>query len=372
MHHVNRSANPEQQKSSNWQHQLVTAWQSRGWLACLLWPVSLLARVYWEITQWIHRRRPAVSMPGAIPWVVVGNVVVGGAGKTPTTMALVRHWQQQGRRPGVVSKGHGRVIPKGFDTPIEVTAHTPAHQSGDEPLLIHQATGAPVAVGPDRLATGQWLLKQHPELDLLICDDGLQDSNLTPTARVIVFDDRGTGNGWMLPAGMLRQPWPLRHVHAGDVVLYTASPSAPLQESQNLPVYTATRQLDEQAINALGIRQSLAELAQSGPATAWAGIARPDRFFSMLQQTGVVLNKTLALEDHQHFDDHLHSKLMNELKWEKVFFTEKDAVKLFPSLQQTKEIASNAWAVPLVMTLPPAFLAELDARLSFAHGSQAA
>jgi len=354
----------------NWQQQLMAAWQSRGWLACLLWPVSLLARIYWEISQFIHRQKPSKPTPGAIPWVVVGNVVVGGAGKTPTTMALVRHWQRQGRRPGVISKGYGRVKPTGVDHPIEVTAHSPASQCGDEPLLIQQTTGAPVAVGPNRLATGQWLRERHPEIDVLICDDGLQDANLTPTARVIVFDDRGIGNGWMLPAGMLRQPWPPRHLRPGDVVLFTATPSSPVKWPESRAAHTATRKLDLQAVNALGTRQSLAELAQSGPATAWAGIARPERFFAMLEQTGVALDSTFALEDHQHFDDFLYSKLFNELMRKTVFFTEKDAVKLFPALRQAGEIGARAWAVSLVIDLPPALLTELDARLSFGHGSQ--
>ena len=134
----------------------------------------------WLLREWRHRVGPTPpALP--VPLVVVGNVVVGGAGKTPTTIALVQHWQRQGRRPGVVSKGHGRRPPAGQrDVPLLVHGQSPATQVGDEPLLIHQATGVPVVVGPERTASAQYLLEQHPQVDVLVCDDGLQDPTLRP------------------------------------------------------------------------------------------------------------------------------------------------------------------------------------------------
>lgn len=346
----------------SWTHRLVQAWQGKGWLARSLWPLSVLTRTYWEAMQ-LFRRGPPKQNGQAIPWVVVGNVVVGGAGKTPTTIALVRHWQRQGRKPGVVSKGHGRIKPGGPDYPFEVLDTTPASQSGDEPLLIRQSTGVPVVVGPDRLDAGHWLIDKHPELDVLICDDGLQDPSLLAAARIIVFDDRGIGNGWMLPAGMLRQPWPPRHVQPGDAILFTSTPSSGFCIPNHLPVFNAIRRLDSDAVNPFGLRKPLAELARTGPVTALAGIARPDQFFAMLQQAGISLHNTHALQDHQHFGQLIDSIVINELKRGPVFFTEKDAVKLFPALGQAGELAHNAWAVPLTMQLPASLLSELDARL---------
>jgi tetraacyldisaccharide 4'-kinase len=368
-----------------WQSGLLRAWQRRGGLARVLWPLSQVYHALWLLREWRHHRAPK-PQPLPVPLVVVGNVVVGGAGKTPTTIALVQHWLGQGRRPGVVSKGHGRQRPERHaDVPTLVSTDTPATRVGDEPLLIHQATGVPVVVGPDRTASALHLLAHHPKVDVLICDDGLQDPTLQPDVRVLVFDDRGIGNGWLLPAGMLRQPWPTASARPGDVALFAPTdtlpaPAAPAEGPPlppGMPRFHARRALADMARNPGGKRAPLQVLLDEAPCHALAGIARPDAFFNMLRARGARLSHTWALNDHQAFSSDLCSKLFNQIKRERLFLTEKDAVKLFPHLSPHPGSAPiphgpDAWAVPLVLVPEAGFFAAVDARLSSPHGPQTA
>ena len=137
-----------------------------------------------------------------VPVVVVGNIYIGGTGKTPLTIWLVQALQAAGMRPGVISRGHGGA----GEQPRAVTAGATPFEVGDEPLLIHQRTGCPVMVGRDRAATGRALLAAHPDLDIVLTDDGLQHYALQRDIEIILFDGRGAGNGWLLPAGPLREP----------------------------------------------------------------------------------------------------------------------------------------------------------------------
>src|SRR5690606_24360938 len=133
---------------------------------------------------------------------------------TPVTLALVRHLRDRGWHPGVVSRGYGR---RTRDVREVLPASSPA-EVGDEPLLIARAAGVPVFVGRQRAQAGRALLAAHPRTDILVCDDGLQHLALARDLEVCVFNDEGAGNGWLLPAGPLREPWPRRVdwvLHAG-------------------------------------------------------------------------------------------------------------------------------------------------------------
>lgn len=170
---------------------LRRAWTHRGALARLLWPLSRLYGAALTLRGWAYRRgwmRPA-RLP--VPVLVVGNVVAGGAGKTPVTMAVVRHLQGAGWRPGVVSRGYGRVS-RGCRA---VTASSSASEVGDEPLLIARRTGAPVFVAEARSEAGRALLAAHPGCDILVCDDGLQHLRLARDLEICVFSELGVGNG---------------------------------------------------------------------------------------------------------------------------------------------------------------------------------
>ena len=171
----------------HWRHLLRRAWLHRGPLACLLWPLSrvyaALVRQRWQEFQ--SGERPSTRLP--VPVVVVGNVVAGGAGKTPLVIALVRHCQQAGWQVGVISRGYGR----SHDAVQAVDPKSTAAEVGDEPLLIARTTQVPVWVGKDRVAAAKALLAQHPQLHLIISDDGLQHADLARDIELCVFDERG-------------------------------------------------------------------------------------------------------------------------------------------------------------------------------------
>jgi tetraacyldisaccharide 4'-kinase len=271
--------------------------------------------------------------------IVVGNVVAGGAGKTPVVIEIVRHLAAQGWQPGVVSRGYGRTDTGPDSAAIEVTATTPVDVSGDEPALIHQASGVPVFVASHRIDAALALLAAHPDTNVIVCDDGLQHLALQRDIEVCVFDQRGVGNGWLLPAGPLREPWPRKPGREVDFVL---QPPA-LQ-----------RQLAHYALRADGSRIDLADLIGS-TLVAVAGIAQPEVFFTMLRAQGLALQETIALPDHYNFDSFSRNTLLGYT----LICTQKDAAKLWPSHPQ-------ALAVPLLVDLPADFFPVLLEKLSLA------
>ncbi|MDP2033179.1 MAG: tetraacyldisaccharide 4'-kinase [Polaromonas sp.] len=327
---------------------LQQAWLRRGPLACLLLPLALLFGVIGRLRRSLYRANllPSEKMP--VPVVVVGNVVAGGAGKTPTVIALVQHLQAAGIRAGVVSRGYGR----SGEGCLEVLPETPPELSGDEPALIRRATQAPVFVAARRADAAYALLAAHPATQLIVCDDGLQHYALQHDLEIAVFDDRGAGNGWLLPAGPLREPWPARLQRGAgpqgrgiDLVLHTGA----------LPAFggfRSTRRLADHALRADGSRVALGSLAGT-PLIALAGIARPQAFFDMLTARGLSLAQTRALPDHYDFDSYPRPADEGYT----LICTEKDAIKLFS--RQT-----DALAVPLVFEPEPAFFAAFDALLA--------
>ena len=335
------------------EHRLRAAWQRRGALAWLLWPLSRLygALAARQRGRYLSGARPVERLP--VPVIVVGNVMAGGAGKTPTTLAVVAHLRARGWRPGIVSRGHGR---RTGDC-REVRPGSDAREVGDEPLLLRRRADVPVFVARQRAAAGRALLAAHPGTDVLVCDDGLQHLVLARDVELVVFDARGSGNGWLLPAGPLREPWP-RSIqsprapgpHPAELVLWTEAP--PPGGSAAPHGFVATRQLAEHAVRADGDQVPLDEL-RGQPLTALAAIARPEAFFAMLRDAGLTLADTLALPDHYDFNSWPHSLDGRQI----LICTEKDAVKLWSR-------RPDALAVPLRLTVPPAFFAALDERLA--------
>nr|WP_145551959.1 tetraacyldisaccharide 4'-kinase [Variovorax boronicumulans] len=315
---------------------LPRLWQSRA-LAWPLWPLSLLYGAVTGLRRLLYRSglRRSIRLP--VPVLVVGNVVAGGSGKTPVTMAMVEHLQSRGWRVGVLSRGYGRST----TDCREVLPDSPAREVGDEPALIRRHCGVPVFVAPRRAEAGLALLEQNPATDLLLCDDGLQHLALARDLEVCVFDDRGLGNGWLLPAGPLREPWP----RAADLVLHSG-------ERPAFAGWRARRALAGHAQRADGQRLALADLADT-PVLALAGIARPERFFGMLRAAGLRRLHVLPLADHQDFEGWQPPADAPAI-W---LCTEKDAVKLWAS-------HPGAWAVPLQVELDAGAWQALDARLA--------
>jgi tetraacyldisaccharide 4'-kinase len=342
--------------------QLLLAWTHRGLVALLLLPVTLVYYLLSVLRRWLFRAGIFKSQGVGCVVLVVGNVIAGGAGKTPTTIGIVQHLRARGLRVGVVSRGHGRAT-----TGVhEVHPTDAAEIAGDEPLVIARATGVPVVVAGKRYAAASALLAAHPQTQLIICDDGLQHYALRRDLEVCVFDDRGVGNGWLLPSGPLREPWPRRALAAAGqsddclLVLHTGGRPA-------FAGYRARRALADQALTQDARRIDLHQI--SSPLLALAGIAQPENFFASLRAQGLVLDKTWALPDHFDFA----GLDCTALQGYQVLCTEKDAVKLW-------KVFPQALAVPLVQTLEPAFLTALDAlldgllaaKLSSSHGHQTA
>ena len=317
------------------------AWARRGARAWALWPVSLLYGLLVRLRKELYRRRVLRSEHPGVPVVVVGNVIAGGAGKTPVAMAVIAYLQASGWHPGVVSRGYGRST---RDCRLVRPDSQPA-EVGDEPLLIARSLGVPVAVAAQRIEAARALRQHDPAIDIIVCDDGLQHWALTRDAEICVFNDEGIGNGFLLPAGPLREPWP-RPV---DLVVYSGIPPPP----GGAPAFAITRELGTSAQCADGSHVDLQELQQRGePLLAVAGIARPEVFFAMLRAQGLHLAATLALPDHFDFDSWQRPSHMAY----RLVCTEKDAHKLWRQ-------HPDALAVPLQTELPPGFFAALDARL---------
>ncbi|RZL86373.1 MAG: tetraacyldisaccharide 4'-kinase [Variovorax sp.] len=323
---------------------LQRAWLQRGGLARLLWPLSLLYGALTGLRRALYHFGILQTKQVAIPVIVVGNVIAGGAGKTPVVMAIVAHLQARGLKVGVVSRGYGRTT----DDCREVLADADPREVGDEPALIRHSTGAPVFVARRRAEAARALLARHPATQYIVSDDGLQHLALARDIEICVFDDRGTGNGWLLPAGPLREHWPRRC----DLVLHTGTRPA-------FAGFTAQRTLEDHALARDGTRIPLASLA-SRALIAVAAIAKPGAFFAMLRERGLEPEQCIALPDHDDFSGWTPPRGNYTL-----ICTEKDAVKLWRKLP-------DALAVPLVFEPEAAFFATLDAKLSFIDGHQAA
>jgi tetraacyldisaccharide 4'-kinase len=293
-----------------------------GWLQAQWWqPAPTLAARALQPLSWLvgaFARLPQPEPPaGGVPVIVVGNLVAGGAGKTPTVIALVDWLREHGWTPGVVSRGYGRRT-----TGLRVAdAHSTAADIGDEPLLMRRRCRVPVVVAADRLAALHALRAAAPQVDVVLSDDGLQHHALPRAVQLLLFDERGTGNGLLLPAGPLRAPLPAR-LPPRTLVLYSAG-----VVSTPLPGARAERALGgwlDLADWQRGAAPNADWSALRGrPLVAAAGIAAPQRFFEMLRALGLTLAESYALPDHHAFDT---------LPWpaatHEVIVTEKDAVKL--------------------------------------------
>jgi tetraacyldisaccharide 4'-kinase len=318
---------------------LTRNWLRRGPLACALWPLSLVFRLLSGVRVALFRAGVLKSARLPVPVVVVGNIFIGGTGKTPLTIWLVQALQAAGMRPGVISRGFGSAA----DGAREVTAASTPAQVGDEPLLIRQRTGCPVMVGRDRAATGRALLAAHPLVDVLVTDDGLQHYKLQRDVEIILFDGRGVGNGWLLPAGPLREPVGRRRdftvintPQLTEALVRAVAPARATPIQMTLVGQHAEQLRDRSA------RRSLAELAaQPGlRIAAAAGIGNPARFFGMLKTAGLHITE-LPLPDHHDFQDRPFATLDADL----ILMTEKDAVKC----AQIEELRDDPrlWVVPV-------------------------
>ena len=308
-------------------HWLADAWQRRGLLACLLLPLSLLYRALVALRRglfmagWLRQH----TLP--VPVIVVGNIYVGGTGKTPLVIWLVGQLRRHGFRPGVISRGYGARV----DAVTEVSERSAPAEVGDEPLLIAHKTGVPVVVGRRRVQAAQQLLQQHPDTDVIVSDDGLQHYALGRALEIQLSDARGHGNGWLLPAGPLREPPSRRSdFYVGNGVLPAAG-GYRMQLTGDHAEQVADRSQ----------RLALAAIPAAARVTAAAGIGHPQRFFDMLAAHGVHVAQTIALPDHFDFS----RNPFTEIDADFILITDKDAVKCARIAALAAD--QRLWAVPV-------------------------
>jgi len=348
----------------SWAHRRVRhAWQQRGPLACLLLPLTLLHRLWRALRALGYRIGLAAPVRLAVPVIVVGNLSIGGTGKTPLVIEIVRALRARGWSPGVVSGGYGGRSRH----PILVDPAGDAAQCGDEPLLIRRVTGVPVAVGRDRVAAARLLLVMHASCNVLIADDGLQHRRLARNLEIAIINWTGLGNGWLLPAGPLRDP-PERLRQVDAVVLHGAVPVVRIYS----PFYRMRTSVHEATCMMQPARQiALADLAREQREhnlrlLALCAIGTPERFFSMLREQGLHFDE-LALPDHDKID----ASMLASGRYDRVLLTEKDAVKCHRDSRLGHD--ERIWVVPLHSQLDAALIDFITARLGRdSDGSKAA
>ena len=268
------------------------SWTRMSGLTRLLAPLSLLFRLFVALRCRLYQTGMLRSIRVPVPVVVVGNISVGGTGKTPLVLWLVDRLREAGYRPGIISRGYGG----SSKCPRAVQAASDATVCGDEPVLMARRSGCAVWIGKDRPAAANALLAANPGCNIIVSDDGLQHYRLARDFEIAVVDgERGHGNGWMLPAGPLREP--LSRLNTVDAVVVRGIATAATLASQ--PCFTMT--LEPTGLRNLRDRRHLpADSLQGQRVHAVAGIGNPQQFFDTLTQLGLT-HTPHAFSDHHAF-----------------------------------------------------------------------
>lgn len=312
---------------------LPAYWYRLAPLHLLLYPLSLLFRALAGLRRMAYRLRllPSVKLP--VPVIVVGNISVGGTGKTPLVLELVRQLIERGWHPGIISRGYGGLALR----PREVGTDELPDAVGDEPLLMARRKLCPVWIARDRPAAALGLLQAHPECDVIVSDDGLQHYRLRRDVEIAVIDgERRFGNGLLLPAGPLREP--ASRLGSVDAVVVNGGSTGPDEWAMQLAGIRFSNLLNPDLV------RSAADFAGQ-TLHAIAGIGHPQRFFRHLRDLGLDC-ATHAFPDHHRytpadiaFDDA-----------DAILMTEKDAVKCAAFANE------RCWALRVDAIIAPALL----------------
>lgn len=334
-------------------------WLQRQWVRLTPWhvvllPLSVLFGLVVALRRVLYRVGLLRAFRLAAPVIVIGNISVGGTGKTPLVLWLADYLRQQGYHPGIVSRGYGGGAPGA----VAVDVRSDPALVGDEPLLLARKSGCPVWVGRDRVAAGKALLRAHPECDVVVSDDGLQHYSLDRDLEIVVVDgERKFGNGLLLPAGPLREGvFRLRSVDA--VVVNGGSLKAAMRLRNEFEM-----RLEGAVFHNLRQPKMRARAADFGGKKlhAVAGIGNPERFFAHLRRLG------LAFEEHA-FPDHcvFRPQDLNYHDADALLMTEKDAVKCSGFADE------RYWVLTVEAILPAAFGQTILLKLRNIDGRQAA
>lgn len=330
-------------------------WERRGPTSLLLWPLSWLYGLVLRVRKLISDTGLVKPKPAPVPVIIVGNIRVGGTGKTPIVIALAERLQQLGWNPGIISRGYGS---SSQTSPLQVNSSSEPSLVGDEPVLIAKRTHDqfPLWVFPKRQKSIQSLLKHAPNVNVIISDDGLQHSGLARwpareggrDIELVVRDGRGEGNRFLLPAGPLREP----ATRERDATLLTGKMPGNTHKLGGQEEYFLGRRafsLEGSLGNAYQLinpnnHQTLTQIADSylpNKITAVAALGNPQRFFDDLLKQGIA-GKTIPLPDHATYTPEFFSQLNAQC----ILITEKDAVKCAAISDE------RIWVVPMSLTLP--------------------
>jgi tetraacyldisaccharide 4'-kinase len=309
--------------------KILNAWYKGAWWLYLLRP---FASLYIALRNWHLSRQPKPEK-NPLPVVVIGNITIGGTGKTPLVVALVAALKNKGLRCAIISRGYGGTVGRG---PHCVSAKDDAHTVGDEPLLLSQLTGVPVVVGWSRKSSIAWLAQQA-QFDLVISDDGLQHSAIKGDVEWCLIDgSRGLGNGWCMPAGPLREP--ATRLADVDQVFTTGVPHGTI--NKQLQQYMLGHTLHHLQPKLDQLKRVFDDVAVpwpdvKKPISAIAAIGHPQRFFDDLRDLGYKV-EGLGYADHYQFKD-------GDLPKYELIMTAKDAVKCKVLAQAKNNLPPQPW-----------------------------
>lgn len=290
-------------------------WSRKSLFNILLLPLSGLFHVIVTLRRWLYRKGLLASFHPGVAVIVVGNLNAGGSGKTPFVIWLVEWLRAQGYCPGVISRGYGRHATR----VRHVESGSAASEVGDEPLLIHLKSAAPVAVGADRVDAARLLLAKNPGVNVIVSDDGLQHYRLRRNLELVLADANTLfGNGWLLPAGPLREP--VSRLSEADALILTERNGGASVFPAGIPVFTVRHVPGGFRNLTNGSHAAFLPHVPDRNTQAVTGIARPENFFDLLTRLGI---------EHQPrvFADH-HPFMQGDLEPDaRIVMTEKDAVK---------------------------------------------
>lgn len=320
-------------------HKLIEQhWQRPYWfLTIILWPCSYLFRL---LTLVRHLYYHYIAKPQAypIPIIVIGNIHVGGTGKTPITASLVSQLQQKGIKVGIISRGYGR---KSKAIHIINSNSTP-YDAGDEPLLLYRKTHAPMVVASDRQQAAHTLLQYYPDLQMIISDDGLQHYRLHRDIEIAVFPANDLNcQLYLLPQGKLREP--RSRLNSVNAIILSQSDTVhtiPVSIKNKFIFQSYTKTDEPYCFHNPKKKWDFQSMSHNASHVAIAAIANPERFFHSLRNMGIILTECHALPDHASIDHFPQADY--------IFITEKDAIKL--SINNTPK---NVWVVPICAIIKP-------------------
>ncbi|MDO9105941.1 MAG: tetraacyldisaccharide 4'-kinase [Methylovulum sp.] len=318
-----------------WQKWAEKIWYKDPFIGVWLMPLGFIFSDIVRFRKYLYRVGVLKTHHLPVPVIVVGNITVGGTGKTPLIIWMARFLKASGYQPGIISRGYGG---QAASWPQSVTGSSSAESVGDEALLLSKHSACPVVVGPLRVEAAQQLLSQA-DCTVILCDDGLQHYALHRDIEVAVIDGaRRFGNGYCLPAGPLREP--INRLQTVDLVIVNGEKYEDNEYAMQLVGDTAINMLS-------GEQKPLAEFAKV-ECHALAGIGNPDRFFNKLAAAGLICTSS-SFPDHYQFqaDDIVFSDQ------QPVLMTEKDAVKC------TGFAGAQHWYVPVAAVPESAFSEQL-------------